>query len=87
MVVAKIKYSFTIELGPFEKQVYDSEYLVGFHVYEENIRSVAARAYKGIREYLKSFVIKLEETSRQQIVQKCAKDYKELMENFSGYWS
>ncbi len=87
MMVAKVKYTFTIELGPFEEQVDDSEQLVGFHVSEENIRNVAERAYKGIREYLRSFVIKMEYISRQQILKKCARDYRELMENFSGYWS
>ncbi len=87
MVVAKIKYAFTIELGPFEEQVDNSEFLFGFHVYRQKIRNVSERAYIGIREYLKSFVIKLDEKSRTKIIEKCSRDYKELIENFSGYWS
>lgn len=86
MMVAKINYTFTIELGPIQEQLHDSDYEYGFHVAESKIKYVAKRAYSGIHAYLKTFVEKSGKRTRRYIEKKCMKSYLNMIANFTGYW-
>jgi hypothetical protein len=58
-----------------------------FSVPNEKIIYVVRRAYVGIREYMKTFIDKLDRTHQTDLEIKCAKDYSQLINNFRGYWS
>ena len=87
MRVAKIKYSFTIELGPTQRQMFHSDYKHGFHVLRGNLKHIVESAYTGIHAYLEAFIKKSSKISTSEIKTKCLKSYTNLVANFSGYWS
>lgn len=87
MMVAKIKYSFTIELGPNQGQTRHFDYMHGFHVAKSKIKNIIEPAYTGIRAYMKSFVKKAKKAVRFGARNKCSSSYVRLKKNFSGYWS
>ena len=89
MMVSNITYAYTIEIGPTQEETMDDEYNYGygFHVRETQIKSIAERAYTGIREYLRSFIEHLTRKVQSEIDRKCSDDYDKLMRTFSGYWS
>lgn len=88
MMVAGIKFSFTIEIGPTQSQIEATKKLdQGFIIEEEKIKYVAKRAYKGFREYLKTFIVEPKKNKMKSIERKCARMYDNLMREFTGYWS
>ena len=87
MMVANITYAYTIELGPLQEETFQEDFALGFHVNEQKIEYVVERAFHGIREYLKSFVEKPGPRVQREVETKCAEDYENLMNTFSGYWS
>ena len=88
MMVADIKFSFTIEIGPTQSQIEATEKLEqGFIIESRKIKYVAQRAYKGFREYLQTFIIKPRKKKIESIEEKCSLMYNNLMREFTGYWS
>ena len=87
MMVAKIPYAYTIEIGPSEKETFETDFYFGFHVDEKRINFIVERAYTGIREYMKTFVFRLNRNIQIEIETKCAEDFDVLKNNFTGYWS
>lgn len=87
MMVANIPYAYTIELGPMEQETYNDDFSFGFHVSESKINYIVERAYTGLREYMRTFLEKLNRKVQAEIDKKCSIEYNELMRSFSGYWS
>ena len=87
MMVAGVKYAYTIEIGPLDNELKDENLSFGFHVEEKKIKYIVERAFTGLYEYLRLFVDKLKPKMQQNIERKCFKEYKNLMDTFTGYWS
>ena len=88
MMVANITYSYTIEIGPlFLESETNIDFSLGFSVPEEDIFYVVRRAFVGIKEYLRTFVDRLDPKTKMYLENKCSNDYDELISDFRGYWS
>ncbi len=88
MMIANISYAYTIEIGPLLKESDNNqEFSFGFSVSEDKIFYVVRRAFVGIREYMKTFIDRLDFKTQMDLENKCSEDYDELIKNFSGYWS
>lgn len=87
MMVAGIKYAYTIEIGPLDSETNDENFSFGFHVKEKKIKYIVDRAFAGLFEYLRLFVDKMKRKVQQDIERKCLEEYYDLMETFTGYWS
>jgi hypothetical protein len=86
MMVAKIPYSYTLEVGPHEQETYnDPDLIVGFHVHERKIDLIVQRAYAGLKEYMRSFVRRMAKTDQLAVDKTCADLYIEL-KKLNGYW-
>ena len=86
MMVANISHSYTIEVGPLnhERKLFMANN--GFFVKLEFIEYVTERVYKGIREYLRSFIEKLTEKAEREINDTCGSNF-EIIKKYTGHWS
>ena len=87
MMVAGVKYSYTLELGPLEKEIGYEDFGFGFHVNPKKIEYIVKRAFAGIYEYMRLFIEKMKQNAQREIEQKCLEEYNDLLDTFSGYWS
>ena len=88
MMIANITFSYTVEIGPhMEEYYYDPDFSFGFNVERNKIEEVVQRAYDGIREYLRSFVYRMNHKVKQLIDKKCLDYYSNFKKSFDGYWS
>ncbi|CAF1015041.1 unnamed protein product [Brachionus calyciflorus] len=88
MMVAKIPYAYTVELGPTSQESYENiEFFYGFHVEDKKIKYIVERAYAGLRDYMKTFVFKINKDILSEIDKQCAFDFDILKKNSSGYWN
>jgi hypothetical protein len=87
MMVANIPYAYTVEVGPHEQESYDDNDLyVGFHVHERKLPFIVQRAYQGIKEYLRTFVRRINKLDQLDVDRTCLDHYLDLTHNFYGYW-
>ncbi len=87
MMVARIPYAYTLEVGPQEHESYDdNDLIVGFHVHERKLGLIVQRAYLGLKEYMRSFVRRMKKFEQLDVERTCTEHFSTLMQNFSGYW-
>ncbi len=74
-IVAKIPYTYAIEIGPLDTELTLIQPKKGFHVEEKYIKYVAVRAFYGIHQYLKSFIDKITKAAQAEIKSTCNQEY------------
>lgn len=87
MMVAKIPYAYTLEIGPTNLETFESDFYFGFQVHERRIEYIVQRAYTGLREYMKTFLFHLNSSVQDKVRKTCTNDFDLMKRNLSGYWS